>query len=306
MTMRIYTHQDCIDHAVPSGHPERPDRLIHLLKHLNDAGMTADFPLHSAEQITDELVNNAHQPSYLSGLMQHKPADGLRALDADTWMGPQSLAAAQSAAGAVWQGVNDVLSGQTARVFCAVRPPGHHAELGSAMGFCLLNSVAIAAINALQLPGVARVAILDFDVHHGNGTVDLCKDNPDILVCSSFQHPYYPGRFHDIHRPNIVNTPLPAGTSGHSFRSAIARDWWPALEAHKPDLILLSAGFDGHKDDPLAQMQLTEADYCWLTEEIVSLAGQYCQGRIVSALEGGYDLGALSRSVETHLRALQG
>lgn len=220
-------------------------------------------------------------------------------------MSPRSLDAAEHAAGAVWQGVNDVIGGTDQRVFCAVRPPGHHAEYDSPMGFCLLNSVAIAAINALEIPGINKVAILDFDVHHGNGTVDLCKDNPDILVCSSFQHPFYPGRLHDIHRPHIVNTPLPSGTAGGAFRHAITQDWWPAIHAHQPDLILLSAGFDGHKDDPLAQFQLIEDDYYWITQEIVALANQYAQGRIVSALEGGYDLQALGTSVVAHLEALK-
>ena len=172
------------------------------------------------------------------------------------------------------------------------------------MGFCLLNSVAIAAINALGRTDVSRVAILDFDVHHGNGTVDLCKDIPEILVCSSFQHPYYPGRMHDVNRPNVINTPLPAGTGSTGFRRAIDQDWWPALAAHRPDLILISAGFDAHRADPLAQLQLDESDFEWITDCIVEHAKIYAQGRIVSALEGGYDLEALASSVTAHLQVL--
>jgi len=172
------------------------------------------------------------------------------------------------------------------------------------MGFCLLNSVAIAAINALSLPEIARVAILDFDVHHGNGTVDLCRDYPDILVCSSFQHPHYPHRLHENVAENIVNTPLEAGASGDDFRRAITHSWWPAIEAHRPDLIFISAGFDAHRADPLAQINLVEADFAWVTAEITALADQFARGRVVSTLEGGYDLEALAHSVLAHLQAL--
>ena len=302
--MRIYTHTECLAHRVPEGHPERPARLSHLLNHLDDLGLTQDHPPHTAPTIDNAVVNAAHHAAYLAGLEQQQPDDAIIGLDPDTWMGPKSLNAARYAAGAVWQGVQDVVTGREQRVFCAVRPPGHHAELGTAMGFCLLNSVAIAAINALTLPDIHRVAILDFDVHHGNGTVDLCKDIPAILVCSSFQHPFYPDRLHDVRRPNIVNTPLPSGTDGDGFRGAIDRHWWPALEAHEPDLILISAGFDAHRDDPLAQLQLEEAVFSWITSEIVDRAQGSAQGRIVSALEGGYDLDALARSVTVHLTAL--
>ena len=302
--MRIYTHADCIAHPVPEGHPERPARLSHLLGHLDAVGITQDYPLLTAPAIDDRAVDAAHHSAYLASLRSQQPTDAVIGLDPDTWMGPKSLDAARYAAGAVWQGVQDVVTGDEQRVFCAVRPPGHHAELNNAMGFCLLNSVAIAAISALTLPEIHRVAVLDFDVHHGNGTVDLCKDLPEILVCSSFQHPYYPGRMHDVERPNIVNTPLAAGTDGDGFRAAITRDWWPALERHQPDLILVSAGFDAHRDDPLAQLALGEADFAWITGEIVDRAQDMAQGRVVSALEGGYDLEALGHSVTAHLEAL--
>ena len=219
-------------------------------------------------------------------------------------MGPTSMAAALQAAGSVWQGVKDVDSGDETRVFCAVRPPGHHAEFDSPMGFCLLNSVAIAAINALNLPSIDRVAILDFDVHHGNGTVDLCHKHPDILVCSSFQHPHYPDRRHDVVATNIVNTPLAAGSSGDDFRRAISGSWWQAVEAHRPNLVLISAGFDAHREDPLAHINLDETDFTWVTQEITALAEQFSQGRIVSTLEGGYDLQALADSTLAHLQML--
>lgn len=302
--MRLYSHPDCVSHQTPEGHPERPDRLAFLLAHLEQTGFTQDHPVREALPIEDERVHQAHHPLLLDRLRQSNPVEGLTPLDPDTWMGPSSMAAAMQAAGSVWQGVNDVVAGDEMRVFCAVRPPGHHAEFESPMGFCLLNSVAIAAINALKLPGIDRVAILDFDVHHGNGTVDLCRSHPEILVCSSFQHPHYPHRLHDVRAPNIVNTPLPAGASGDDFRRAISSSWWQAVEAHRPDLILISAGFDAHREDPLAHVNLDEGDFAWVTQEITALANQFSQGRIVSTLEGGYDLKALADSTLAHLEVL--
>ena len=302
--MRIYSHLDCVNHETPKGHPERSDRLAFLLAHLEQTGFTQDHPVLEASLIADELVHQAHHPELLQRLRQSNPDEGLTALDPDTWMGPTSIAAALQAAGSVWQGVNDVVSGDEAQVFCAVRPPGHHAEFDSPMGFCLLNSVAIAAINALSLAGIDRVAILDFDVHHGNGTVDLCQKHPEILVCSSFQHPHYPDRLHDVVAPNIINTPLAAGASGDDFRRAISSSWWRAVETHQPDLILISAGFDAHRNDPLAQINLDEGDFAWITAEITALAEQFSQGRIVSTLEGGYDLPALADSTLAHLEVL--
>ena len=302
--MLIYSHPCCIQHETPDGHPERSDRLTHLLTHLTNTGFTQDHPVTEAPPIEATKIAQAHHPNLLERLAQSVPEHGLTSLDQDTWMGSSSLLAALQAAGSVWQGVIDVVAGAETRVFCAVRPPGHHAEFNSPMGFCLLNSVAIAAINALSLPDVERVAILDFDVHHGNGTVDLCRHHPDILVCSSFQHPHYPHRLHDLVSENIVNTPLEAGASGDDFRHAITKTWWPAIEAHQPNLIFVSAGFDAHRADPLAQINLVEADFAWVTTEIAALADQFADGRIVSTLEGGYDLEALANSALAHLQAL--
>ena len=302
--MLIYSHPCCIQHETPDGHPERSDRLTHLLTHLTNTGFTQDHPVTEAPPIEATKIAQAHHPNLLERLAQSVPERGLTSVDQDTWMGSSSLLAALQAAGSVWQGVIDVVAGAETRVFCAVRPPGHHAEFDSPMGFCLLNSVAIAAINALSLPDVERVAILDFDVHHGNGTVDLCRHHPDILVCSSFQHPHYPHRLHDLVSENIVNTPLEAGASGDDFRRAITNSWWPAIEAHQPNLIFVSAGFDAHRADPLAQINLVEADFAWVTTEIAALADQFADGRIVSTLEGGYDLEALANSALAHLQAL--
>ena len=303
--MQIYSHPQCLRHETPSGHPELPDRLTALLQHLKQSGFTQDYPVLEAPPIDEDLIAVAHQPQLIDRLRRSSPQQGLTPLDPDTWMAPASLSAALCAAGSVWQGVKDVTESRASRVFCAVRPPGHHAEFDSPMGFCLLNSVAIGAINALNLPNINSVAILDFDVHHGNGTVDLCRGYPEILVCSSFQHPYYPHRLHDLTAPNIVNTPLEAGASGSHFRRAIDGSWWQAIEGHRPDLIFISAGFDAHRADPLAQLNLDASDFAWITAQIVALADQFSKGRIVSALEGGYDLRALADSALAHLEALK-
>ena len=302
--MRIYTHPEYLNHQVMDGHPERPERLSHLMKHLSQIGLTQDFEVVQPQPVPTSRILAAHSQSHVDFLRGSIPQEGIVPLDPDTWMSPASFSAAELAAGAVFSGMDTVLNGDQQRVFCAVRPPGHHAERDSAMGFCLLNSVAIAAIAALDHADVERVAILDFDVHHGNGTVDVCRDHPQILVCSSFQSPYYPNRLDDLVQPNIVNTPLGAGSDGKMFRAALERDWLPALEAHQPDIVLVSAGFDAHVNDPLADLQLVEDDYRWVTQFIVSIANQYAQGRVVSTLEGGYDLDALARSVTAHLEAL--
>ena len=303
-SMHIYTHPEFIRHEVAEGHPERPERLRYLMDHLEREGILEDCPPRLPKDLTDAQILAAHSAEHLQFLQRSEPDQGIVPLDPDTWMGARSLNAARLAASAVCSGVDDVLGGATERVFCAVRPPGHHAEAASAMGFCLLNSVAIAALHALNQPDIERVAILDFDVHHGNGSVDICKGHPEIMVCSSFQHPYYPNRMHDIEQPNIVNTPLLAGSDGDDFRRAITSDWLPAIERHRPDLILVSAGFDAHRLDPLAALNLQEQDFEWITQQIVDLANQYSGGRVVSALEGGYDLDALANSAYAHIKTL--
>ena len=299
-----FSHPDCLAHEMQPGHPERPDRLRAIASYLGVTGLADDLLLREATPLADVALASAHGAEYLQHLRDSVPREGLVAVDPDTVLGPQSLNAARLAAGAVTDAVAAVLNGTASRAFCAVRPPGHHAEHSAAMGFCFYNSVALGAQAALRDSEIERVAVLDFDVHHGNGTVDIFKDQPQVLVCSSFQHPYYPYRYADIERDNIVNTPLPAGTTGSEFRHAIERDWLPALEEHKPQLIFVSAGFDAHRLDPLAQLELTESDFTWVSELIVDSAQQYANGRIVSALEGGYDLDALARSVHAHLEVL--
>ena len=251
--------------------------------------------------MADATIARIHDQSYLQSLAAMLPAAGLAQVDPDTALCPVSLEAAHMATGAVVDAVNAVLDGEGTTAFCSVRPPGHHAESDAAMGFCLYNSVAVGAEVALTRPEVSRVAVLDFDVHHGNGTVEIFQDRPEVLVCSSFQHPYYPHRYHDLDRPHIVNTPLPAGTGSKAFRAALEADWLPALAAHQPDLIMVSAGFDAHRDDPLAGLNLADEDYGWVAGLILGAAGDHCQGRVVSALEGGYDLAALARSVHAYL-----
>ena len=302
----LFAPRGCLEHAMPAGHPERPARLETIYHAFAASDLLADLDSRPAEQASRQALARIHDDAYLDGLQRRTPNAGLVRLDADTALGPSSLAAAQLAAGAAVAAVDAVMAGPERRAFCAVRPPGHHAEEGAAMGFCLLNGIAVAAAHALATNALKRVAILDFDVHHGNGTVAAFMDDPRVLVCSSFQFPHYPYRLQTVERPNIVNTPLPAGTGGVAFRKALERDWLPALESAKPELVLVSAGFDAHRDDPLGDLLLTEADFAWATRLIVDAAEQYADGRVVSVLEGGYDLAALARCAEAHVVALGG
>ncbi len=303
MRCALITHPDCLLHEIPD-HPERPARLVAILNRLVETGLESQLSYRAATPVGIADFERIHDPGFVHGLYAEIPSHGIVDVDADTSLSPMSIHAAELAAGAVNDAVNLVLSGTTRRAFCAVRPPGHHAEEDQAMGFCFFNNVALGASVALTYPGVERVAILDFDVHHGNGTVDIFRERPEVLVCSSFQHPHYPHRLFDLQRPNIVNTPLAAGTKGHGFRNAVERDWLPALARHRPDLILVSAGFDAHIEDPLGDLELVEDDYRWVTDLIVAEANTYTKGRIVSVLEGGYALGALARSAATHIEAL--
>ncbi|MEJ2088616.1 MAG: histone deacetylase family protein [Gammaproteobacteria bacterium] len=286
------------------GHPESPERLKAIAHHLATTGQLAELDVREPPLVDDAVLTAIHDRGYIDELEALSPSEGLVAVDPDTALNPYSLAAARRAGGAVVEGVRQVVDGPSKRAFCAVRPPGHHAESNAAMGFCLFNSVALGAEAALRLAGIERVAILDFDVHHGNGTVEIFQDREEVLVCSSFQHPYYPHRYYDIDRPNIVNTPLPAGTGSRDFRLAVEADWLPALERHRPHLILVSAGFDAHRLDPLAALELDEEDFRWVTALIVGAADTYANGRIVATLEGGYHLEALARSVAVHLETL--
>ena len=298
----FFTHPDCLEHAPPAGHPERPARLRAVLDRLGADGLLDELSRRTPAPVDDAALARVHDPRYIDAVVRAAPTEGWLQVETDTVMSPGSLCAARIAAGAVSEAVERVLDGVARRAFCAVRPPGHHAESGSVMGFCLFNSIAVGAAAALER--VSRVAILDFDVHHGNGTVEMFQERPEVLVCSSFQYPYYPGIRQDVVRPNIVNTPLAAGTGSRDFRAAVEGDWLPALEAHRPELVLVSAGFDAHRADPLAGLDLEDDDYRWLTEFIVDAARRFAGGRIVATLEGGYDLDALARCASLHVAGL--
>ena len=304
MPLTFFTHNAYDAHRMHDGHPERPERTRAILAHLRETGQLAHFDERKPRAVSENALKRVHEPLYLRRLVEHAPTSGLAMIDPDTHLAPGSLPAAQLAAGAVEEAVDLVLTGKTRRVFSCARPPGHHAEHDTGMGFCFYNNVAVGAAAALAHQDIERVAVLDFDVHHGNGTVDIFKDSPEVLVASSFQHPHYPHRYFDLERPNIVNTPLPAGTGGPGFRKAIERDWLPALDRFRPQLVFISAGFDAHTDDPLGDIQLKEEDFSWVTELIVASAKQHCEGRVISTLEGGYNLEALATSAAAHLEAL--
>jgi acetoin utilization deacetylase AcuC-like enzyme len=285
-------------------HPECPDRLIAIRDQLIASGLDPLLVHHEAPPATVEQLARVHDRRYVEAIDGASPASGLRYLDPDTALNPHSVTAARHAAGAVVHGVDLVCSGEHQRVFCAVRPPGHHAESRRAMGFCVFNSIAVGAAHALAVHGLSRVAIVDFDVHHGNGTEEMFSDEPRVLMVSTFQYPLYPYSGVDNPAPNMVNVPLSAGSGGAEFRDAVRTRWLPALDDHEPELILVSAGFDAHRDDPLAGLAFTEDDYAWVTRELTGVAKRHAQGRIVSSLEGGYALGALGRSVVAHVREL--
>ena len=300
--MELFTHPECLQHDTLPGHPERPERLAAVVDRLRLEGLLDEVTVVTPAAAGTEALSRVHDRRYVEAISAASPAEGHVRVDADTVMSPGSEKAARLAAGAVLQAVEHALDGTSGRSFCAVRPPGHHAESATVMGFCFFNSVAVGADRALD--ELDRVAVLDFDVHHGNGTVEMFAEREEVLVCSSFQYPYYPGIRQNVDRPNIVNTPLPAGTGSSAFRRAIERDWLPALESHRPELILVSAGFDAHAQDPLAGLELQDDDYRWITGFIVDAAERFAAGRVVSTLEGGYDLDALARSASLHVQGL--
>lgn len=303
MTITYITHHDCLEHDTGPGHPESAARLWAIEDALRASRLELALVRVDAPMASDEQLLRVHSAIYLEKLAEAVPADGIRWLDPDTPICPRSLDAARRAAGACAHGVDLLLDGATPAVFCGVRPPGHHAERARAMGFCLLNNIAVGAAQALAR-GVQRVAIADFDVHHGNGTEQIFAGDPRVLMCSVFQHPAYPYDTAESAHANIVKVPLPAGSDGVALSAAVEQHWLPALESFAPELLLISAGFDGHIEDPLAQWQLQESDYGWLTGVLRGVARRHAQGRILSVLEGGYELHALGRSVVAHLRAL--
>ncbi|MEO8103161.1 MAG: histone deacetylase family protein [Betaproteobacteria bacterium] len=304
MTTAFITHRDCLKHEMGPHHPESPARLQAVYDAFAQSALMARLVAVEAPLATREQLSAAHLPAYVDGVFAAAPGHDYAYLDPDTSMNPYSLAAARRAAGAVVEGVDLVMAGRVDNAFCAVRPCGHHATHDRPMGFCIFNNVAVGAVHALKVHRLARVAILDFDVHHGNGTEDIFHDDERVMLCSSFQHPYYPGTGADSGNTHIIPTPLPARTGGAAFRKAIEATWFPALERFQPEFLIVSAGFDAHADDPLAYLELHEDDYTWITERIREIADKYADGRLVSALEGGYNLAALGRSAVAHVTAL--
>ena len=308
-----FTHADCRRHEMGPGHPECPERLDAIEDRLLVSGVIDALDRREAPLASTDDIELAHETMFVNAIrgMAHELADQIAAggrgyaqIDPDTSMNPHTWNAIRRGAGAALAATDAVMAGELENAFCAVRPPGHHACNSRAMGFCIFNNVAIAARYALERHGLKRVAVVDFDVHHGNGTEDILAGDERVLMVGIFQSPFYPGSGYPPLASNMVNLPVPAYTKGDVIRKMIEKDWLPRLEAFKPEMIFISAGFDAHREDDLGQLGLVEADYTWMTQQIKAIANKYAKGRIVSSLEGGYNLDALGRSVEAHVRAL--
>ncbi|GGH39255.1 Acetoin utilization deacetylase AcuC [Cribrihabitans marinus] len=303
MKTALVTHADCLEHETPEGHPERVARLEHVLHAL----APLDLERVTAPMAAEDDILRIHPAAHLDMLRRTSPERGFARIDGDTFLSPGSLAAAFRAAGAAVRAVDMVLGGEAPNAFCAVRPPGHHAEHDTAMGFCLFGNAALAVKHALDHHGLSRVAVVDFDVHHGNGTQDLLWDEPRALVVTSQQMPLWPGsgrRDETGAHDNILNLPLDPGSGGAEMRAIYEREAFPRLRAFRPELIVVSAGFDAHQDDPLANLAWSTGDFAWITAELCKLAGALCGGRLVSTLEGGYDLNALAAACRAHVEEL--
>lgn len=311
MIAAFISHPSCHQHHMPAGHPECPERLDSITNRLMASGIDALIYHRDAPAATDEQLLRVHTAQHIQQITQAIPSSGIDFFTEDVYLSPQSLIAARHAAGAAVLGVEMVMNGETDAVFCNVRPPGHHAERMRAMGFCLFNNIAVGAAHALKIYGLSRIAIVDFDVHHGNGTQDIFLQDPRVLFCSSFQYPFYPNT-EITHVPShIINTPLAANSRSQEFRAAINTHWLPALTTFKPQLIFVSAGFDAYINDDMSSINLVEQDYTWVTEKLRQLMDSSktyspedpCKG-IISCLEGGYDLDGLGRCAVAHIKAL--
>ena len=305
-TTAFITHAECLKHDMGAGHPERPQRLGAIEDQLIASGLEAHLARHEAPLATDAQLARVHPIEYVRAVREAAPQTGMVHLDPDTAMNPHTLQAALRAAGAGVLGVDLVVSGKVSSSFCSVRPPGHHACRARPMGFCIFNNVAVAARHALEAHGLERVAIIDFDVHHGNGTEDIFEGDERVLMASTFQHPFYPYSGTEDPAGNMVNVPLAAGAGSREFREAVRERWMPALEEFRPQMIFFSAGFDAHAEDQMAMLRFADADYAWVTEQLKSVAERHAGGRMVSLLEGGYALGALGRSAAQHIKVLAG
>lgn len=304
--LAFISHAECMEHDTGKLHPDQPTRLSAIDNQLIMSGL--DFVLRrlDAPRVTRAQLERVHDAAYLDRLYALDPVTEPVEIDGDTVMSPGTLRAAERAAGAGVLAVDLIMAGEVHGAFCAVRPPGHHAERGRAMGFCLFDNIAVAAAHALAIHGLNRVAIVDFDVHHGNGTEDIFRGEPRVLFCSSFQHPFYPFTGHASDTANLVDVPLGAGAGGKEFRAGVREHWLPALEAFAPEFLFVSAGFDAHVADDMSHLQLTDEDYTWVTQELLAVARRHAGGRVLSMLEGGYEPGALARSVVAHVNVLIG
>jgi acetoin utilization deacetylase AcuC-like enzyme len=300
------THPDCLRHEMGPHHPECPDRIGAINDMLLTKGLLDYMNSYDAPLATPEQLAHAHSSGYVQELIAASPTEGYHKVDPDTDMNPYTVRAALRAAGAAVQATDLVLSGGVPSAFCCVRPPGHHAERGAAMGFCFFNNVAVGIRHALHAHGLQRVALIDFDVHHGNGSEDIFRGDERVLMCSVFEQGLYPFTGEDATGPNMVNVGLPSRSGSDRFREAVTQHWLPALEAFAPQLIYISAGFDAHREDDMGNLGLVEADYAWVTQQLMSVAKRHCHGRIISCLEGGYVLSPLARSVAAHVRVLIG
>ncbi len=304
MLTAYITHPACRRHDMGKMHPESPERIHAIEDQLIAAGLLPFLDCRDAPAVTDSQLLRVHDREYIDSIFAMSPKHGLVQLDGDTAMNPYTLEAALHAAGAGVMAVDLVMSGAVENAFCNIRPPGHHAGRSYSAGFCIFNNVAVAVAHALEHHGLARVAIADFDVHHGDGTENIFHDDPRVMLCSTFRHPFYPYKGADSGNEHIINVPLAAGASGEDFRTAVGQYWLPELERFKPQMIFVSAGFDAHREDDMGGLALREADYAWVTEELKRLAGAHAHKRIVSLLEGGYALDALGRSVLAHIKVL--
>ena len=306
MRTAYVSHPECRKHDTGEGHPENSRRLSAIEDRFVSTGLSDVLRYFDAPEVADDQLLRVHTRGHLAAIRSILPESGYARLDPDTVISPGSLEAARRAAGAVVMAVDLVACGDMKSAFCGVRPPGHHAERRQAMGFCLYNNIAVGAAHALQQYGLEKVAIVDFDVHHGNGTEDIFKDDQRVLFCSTFQHPFFPFTPLLGNAPNRVSVPLDARAKSAEFRTAVVDHWLPALERFKPEMVFVSAGFDAHVDDDMSNVGLTDADFRWVSERIAEVAGKSASGRIVSVLEGGYDLNSLARCVEMHVRVLMG
>jgi acetoin utilization deacetylase AcuC-like enzyme len=306
MQTAYISHPLCLKHDMGAHHPECPARIHAIEDQLIASGLFGYLQHHEAQEVTREQLLRVHDASYIDMIAASAPHQGSVAIDGDTEMNEFTYPAALRSAGAAVQAVDLVMNDQVENAFCNVRPPGHHAERAQAMGFCFFNNIAIAAAHALATYGLSRVAIADFDVHHGNGTEHIFGNDPRVMLCSTFQHPFYPYGGADTSNDHIINVPLAAGSTSDKFRDAITNHWLPALERFKPELLLVSAGFDAHWEDEMSAIMLVDGDYTWVTEQLKEVAAKHCKGRIVSMLEGGYELHALGRCAMTHVKILSG